>query len=330
VLRSASKAKLLRRVLLALVLLVVVLNWTYGRLPATPRPTGSFVALAGGLRLHYLERPGAEPAVLLIHGMPGTAEDFNEVTALLPGRRTVAIDRPGYGFSTGGYFPFPRQVQAVQEAIDRLRLGRPILVGHSYGGSLSLTFAERHPGEARGLVLIDAGATCARVGGLARIQSRLLQAMELPVVRQIANATFSQLVLTVGAEQGDEEAFDPAPVAPAHLQRVLAINMKHGNLEALAGERLAANGVIEALTRGLHGIDVPAVVIQGVHDQLVKPQCGRRLAAALPNARLEMVPGGHMALYTHPQVVAAAVQSLATSSRGRPSATTASLYPGAR
>ena len=286
--------------LLALALVVVVLNWTYGRLPPTPRPTGSFVALAGGLRLHYIERPGAEPAVLLIHGLPGTAEDFDLVTRLLPGRRTVAIDRPGYGFSSGGYFPFPRQLQAVQEAIERLHLGRPILVGHSYGGAVSLAFAEHHPGEVRGLVLVDAAATCTRVSGLERAQTQLLKVLDLPVVSQIANATFSQLLLTVAAEQGDGEAFDPAPVAPAHLHRVLAINMKRGNLEAIAGERLAANGVVEALNRGLRGIHVPAIVIQGAQDELVHPQCGRRLAATLPDARLEMVGGGHMAIYAPP------------------------------
>ena len=99
--------RLIVRVLLALIALVVVLNWTYGRLPATPRPTGRFVQLRGGLRIRYLERPGSGPAVLLIHGLPGTAEDFNLVTPLLAGRRTVAIDRPGFGFSSGGYFPFP-------------------------------------------------------------------------------------------------------------------------------------------------------------------------------------------------------------------------------
>jgi pimeloyl-ACP methyl ester carboxylesterase len=88
---------------LALAVVVVVLNWTYGRLPATPHPTGQFVQLSG-LRVRYLERPGPEPTVLLIHGSPGTAEDFEAVTPLI-GHRTVAIDRPGYGFSTGGYFP---------------------------------------------------------------------------------------------------------------------------------------------------------------------------------------------------------------------------------
>src|ERR1700722_13641150 len=115
--------RLIVRVLLALLALVVVLNWTYGRLPATPPPTGHFVQLREGLRIRYLERPGRGPAVLLIHGLPGTAEDFNLVTPLLAGRRTVAIDRPGFGFSSGGYFPFSPQLQAGQEVIEKLQLG---------------------------------------------------------------------------------------------------------------------------------------------------------------------------------------------------------------
>jgi pimeloyl-ACP methyl ester carboxylesterase len=312
VLRRALTGRRILRALVVLAGIVLILNWTWGRLPATPRPTGSFVQLAG-VKVRYLERPGAEPAVLLIHGLPGTAEDWSEVTPLLAGRRTIAIDRPGYGFSTGGYFPFARQLQAVQEAIDKLHLGRPILVGHSYGGTISLGFAERHPREVRGLVLVDAAATCTRLGGFERAQTQVLKVLQLPVVRQIADVTFSQLLLTVAAKQGDGEAFDPFPVAPAHLHRVLALNMKHGNLEALAGERLAANGVVAEVNRGLHGINVPAVVIQGAADELVKPQCGRRLAAALPNARLEMVSGGHMAPYDHPQAIAAAVQGLAGS-----------------
>jgi pimeloyl-ACP methyl ester carboxylesterase len=298
--RGFAKGRLIGRLLLGLAALVVVLNWTYGRLPATPKPTGRFLQLSGGLRIRYLERPGAGPAVLLIHGLPGTAEDFERVTPLLAGRRTVAIDRLGYGFSSGGYFPFARQLQAVREVVERLHLGRPILVGHSYGGSIALDFAELHPQGSRGLVLVDAAATCTRNTSYERVQARLVRVLELPVLAQVADVTFSQLLRKVSAEQGDGAAFDPVGVYPAHLHRVLAINMKHGNLEAYAGETIAAN-----------------VVIQGASDRLVKPACGRRLAALLPRARLEMVSGGHMAPYTHPQAIAAAVQSLAA------------LYPGA-
>jgi pimeloyl-ACP methyl ester carboxylesterase len=297
---------------LVLALVVFVLNWTWGRLPVTPKPTGTFLQLAG-VKLRYLERPGAEPAILLIHGLPGTADDFEDVTPLIAGHRTIAIDRPGFGFSTGGYFSFDRQLQAVGETIEKLHLERPILVGHSYGGSISLAYAERHPGAVRGLVLVDAAAgDCSRHDdAFTRAQARFIQLIELPVIAQVADVTFSQLVRTASAEPAEKEAFSPAPVNERHHHRVLAINLKHGNLEAYAGEILHANKEIDTVTQGLPGLRVPTIVIQGDHDKLVKPQCGRSIAASVPGARLEMVPGGHMAPYTHPAVVAAAVRALA-------------------
>jgi pimeloyl-ACP methyl ester carboxylesterase len=306
-----SIRKILLWGVLALAAIVVVLNWTWGRLPVTPKPTGSFVQLAG-VKLRYLERPGAEPAVLLIHGLPGTAEDFEDVTPLIAGHRTIAIDRPGFGFSTGGYFSFDRQIQAVQEVIGKLHLGRPVLVGHSYGGTISLAYAERHPGAVRGLVLVDAAAgNCSRHdNAFVRVQARFIQAIELPGIAQIADVTFSQLVRTASAKPAESEAFSPAPVNPKHRHRVLAINLKHGNLEAYAGEVLHANKEIDGVNRGLGSLRVPAIVIQGAQDKLVKPQCGRSIAASVHGAKLEMVPGGHMAPYTHPQAVAAAATSL--------------------
>ncbi len=260
------------------VVAVVVLNWTYGRLPATPHATGQFVQLSG-LKIRYLERPGPAPAVLLIHGLPGTAEDFEAVTPLINGHRTIAIDRPGYGFSTGGYFPFDRQLQAVHEVIEKLHLGRPVLVGHSYGGSISLAYAERYPNQVRGLVLVDAAATCTHNSAFARARARFVKFVELPVISQVADVTFSQLLRTASADPAESEAFSPNPVNQRHHQRVLAVNLKHGNLEAYTGEVVAANGVIATINRGLGAIRVPTVVVQGAQDKLVKPQCGRRLEA---------------------------------------------------
>src|ERR1700733_2398470 len=114
-------------VLAALALIVVVLNWTYGRLPSEPKPNGSFIRV-GTLRIHYLERPGSGTPVVLIHGLPGTAEDFNAVTPLLAGHRTIAFDRPGFGYSGDGYLKFDRQVEVVQALLQRLGVTRPILV----------------------------------------------------------------------------------------------------------------------------------------------------------------------------------------------------------
>ncbi|MFI4985590.1 MAG: alpha/beta fold hydrolase [Solirubrobacterales bacterium] len=302
--------RILTRVLAAVALLVVVLNWTYGRLPAEPRPTGSFVQI-GKLRIHYLERPGPGAPVVLIHGLPGTAADFDAVTPLLVGHRTIAIDRPGFGYSSGGYVPFERQLEVIDALLHTLHIVRPVLVGHSYGGTIALGFAERYQSEVRGLVLVDAAATGLHLGAFAQAQAHLVKFLQLPVIRQIANATFAQLLITVSVNQGDSEAFHPQPVDAAHRRRVLEINMTHGNLEAFAGEQLAANGVVAQIDRRLAAIDVPAVVVQGEDDQLVKPIYGHRLAAALHDARLQLVPGGHMAPYTHPAAVATAARSLA-------------------
>jgi len=307
--RGVSIRRLLLGVVGVLAVVVVVLNWTYGRLPAEPRPTGSFVQI-GKLRIHYIEHPGAGTPVVLIHGLPGTADDWEDVTPLLAVHRTIAIDRPGFGYSSGGYVPFDRQLEVIHELFAKLHVTRPILVGHSYGGTISLGFAERYPSDVRGLVLVDAAAAGQKIGDLTDVQAHAVKFLQLPIIRQIANATFGQLLLTASVNMGDSEAFHPLPVVAAHRHRLLAINMTHGNLEAWAGETLAANGVIAQIDKHLGEIGAPAIVIQGDDDELVKPIYGRRLAAALPDSRLVMVYGGHMQPYDHPATIAAAVASI--------------------
>lgn len=313
--RHRRALKIVLSIVGVLILAIVILNWTYGRLPAEPRPTGSFVNI-GSLRIHYVEHSGRGTPIVLIHGLPGTAEDWNEVTPLLAGHRTIAIDRPGFGYSSGGYVPFERQLTTIHQLLAELGVTRPVLVGHSYGGTISLGYAERYPSEIRGLVLVDAAAAGTHPELMQKLQAHAIQFLQLPVVKQIADATFSQLLRTASAEMGDKEAFSPEPVNPAHEHRVLAINMTAGNLKALAGEYLAAGKAIEQIDEGLHGIAVPAIVIQGEQDKLVKPIYGRRLAADLPHSRLEMLYGGHMQPYDHPAVIAAAVESLADTASG--------------
>jgi pimeloyl-ACP methyl ester carboxylesterase len=296
--------------LATLALIVVALNWTYGRLPGEPKPRGSFVSV-DGLKIHYIEHAGKGAPVVLIHGLPGTAEDWNEVTPLLAGHRTIAIDRPGFGYSSGGYVKFDRQIEVLGALLQRLHVVDPVLVGHSYGGTISLAFAERHPNALRGLVLVDAAGGGTHVGSFEQAQAHVVKLLQLPVIHQVANATFGQLLDTVSVDMTDGKAFHPQPVASAHRHRVLAINMTRGNLEAYGGEELEANGVFKQIDRQLGAIDVPTVVIQGADDQLVKPIYGRKLAATIPHARLDIVPGGHMAPYTHPSAIAQAVQDLA-------------------
>lgn len=306
-----SKRKLAVIVLLALAALVVVVNWTWGDLPGQPADGGSHAQL-GDVRVRYLERgPATAPAVLLLHGLPGTAEDFARVTPLLSDRRTIALDRPGYGFSDGGYHPLGEQLDTIERLLDRLGIARAVLVGHSYGGTLALAFAALHPERVQGLVLVDAAAAGERTATADRAQARLVQFLSLPVVQPLADVTFSGAMRKASAQMGAEKAFDPDAVDPVYEQRLLSETMRHEDLDALAGEQLAADGELARLDEQLAGIATPAVVIQGQGDRLVKAEIGRRLARTLPQARLVEVPGGHMQPLVRPAVVAEAVRTCA-------------------
>jgi len=308
--RRRPKCRIAGVALLVLALLVVVTNWTWGRLPAEPSRGGNVVQL-GDVRVRYVERPGAGTPIVLIHGLPGTAEDFEKVTPLLDGHRTIAFDRPGYGYSDGGYFPVARQLRAIDELLDHLKIDKAVLVGHSYGGTLALGYAALHPERVRGLVLVSAAAGGARSDGFGRVQARLLQGLSWPVVQPLADVTFSQAMRTASAKMGAAEAFDPDPVQSAYEQRVLASTMRHEDLDALAGERLASNDVIAEVDRLLHEIRTPTIAIHGDDDHLVAAEHGRRTAATLPSARHVSVPGGHMVPLVHPDVVAQAARECA-------------------
>lgn len=308
--RSHRKCRIAGTVLLVLALLVVVANWTWGRLPAEPPRSGN-VAQLGEVRVRYVERPGAGTPVVLIHGLPGTAEDFEKVTPLLDGHRTIAIDRPGYGSSDGGYFPVDRQLRAIDQLLDRLKIRKAVLVGHSYGGTLALAYAARHPELVRGLVLVSAAAGGARSDTFDRAQARLVQGLSWPVVQPLTDVTFSQAMRTASAKMGAADAFDPDPVQPAYEQRLLESSMQQEDLDAYAGEQLASNDVIADVDRQLPDISTPTIVIHGEGDRLVAVEHGRRIASQLPNARYVPVSGGHMVPLGHPDVVAEAARGCA-------------------
>ena len=113
-----------------------------------------------GVRLAVRELPGDGRPLLLLHGLASTTHIWDLVAPRLAGRhRVVAYDQRGHGESTktaAGY-GFPEVVADAAEVIRRLRLRRTVIVGHSWGGSVALEVAVRHPRLVAGAVLLDGG-----------------------------------------------------------------------------------------------------------------------------------------------------------------------------
>jgi pimeloyl-ACP methyl ester carboxylesterase len=87
--------------------------------------------------------------VLLLHGLVAGADSFRRLGDELPeDRRVVALDLPGGGFSDRpreGDVSFRGTAEVVAEAMAVLGLERPVILGHSYGGAITLELAAWRP-----------------------------------------------------------------------------------------------------------------------------------------------------------------------------------------
>jgi pimeloyl-ACP methyl ester carboxylesterase len=113
------------------------------------------------MSLETKEIAGSEPALVFLHeGLGSVAlwRDFPDRLAAATGRRALLYSRAGHG---GSHVPeqprTPRfmhdeALDVLPELLDRHGIARPILVGHSDGGSIALIHASRHP--VTGLVLL--------------------------------------------------------------------------------------------------------------------------------------------------------------------------------
>jgi pimeloyl-ACP methyl ester carboxylesterase len=112
---------------------------------------------AADTRLYAVDDPGATPAVLFIGGGFGTVQNWSRVIHLLDGKyRTVRFDARARGKSgRSADYSVQAAVDDIGRVIDATGIERPILVGWSYGATIAVRYASRHPERIGGLVLID-------------------------------------------------------------------------------------------------------------------------------------------------------------------------------
>jgi pimeloyl-ACP methyl ester carboxylesterase len=109
----------------------------------------------------YVTRRGSGAPIIFLHGLGTSSSSWDQVIAALPDRfLTVAADLIGHGQSPVPAEPNAYTREQVLVDIDGLVAvagGRPVLVGHSLGGYLSLAYAATRPAAVRGLVLVNTG-----------------------------------------------------------------------------------------------------------------------------------------------------------------------------
>ncbi|HXR24988.1 MAG TPA: alpha/beta hydrolase, partial [Candidatus Binataceae bacterium] len=139
-------------------------------LPAVELPESHHLVV-GRMRLHYLDwgTKGRHP-ILFLHGGGLNAHTWDLVCLMLRDRyHCLALDQRGHGDSewepTADY-RFDAQVADLEGFIEKLKLTRPLLVGHSMGGFAAMGYAIRHAASMAGLVLVDIAPEISMTGSL--------------------------------------------------------------------------------------------------------------------------------------------------------------------
>lgn len=111
-----------------------------------------------GYRIHAREFPGAEPAIVLMHGFPDNLHLYDRVVPHLPPRRIVTFDFLGWGASDkpAGYpYTARNQERDLHEVIKQLKLGQVVLVAHDASGPPAIDWSLNHQSQVAALVLLN-------------------------------------------------------------------------------------------------------------------------------------------------------------------------------
>lgn len=265
----------------------------------------------GMLALHTLRKgvPGSLPLVLL-HAFPTDHRLWLDATDVMPGERTVyAPDLPGFGTSPSGP-DVARALGADQAApsvdvmgdavaatLRNAGIERAVVAGLSLGGYVALSLVERHPGLVAGLGLLDTKTTADDDAARAR-RHEVADAVE---AEQRLDAVVGMRTAVLGRTSRQDR--------PDLVERMEAWILDQGTAGVAWAQRAMAGRPDRSHL--LPGFTAPSLVVVGEEDDIAPVSVARKMAYALPDSDLWIVPrAGHMTCIESPQPVASGLSRL--------------------
>ena len=264
-------------------------------------PEGKFLDI-GADRVHYTDR-GAGPAIVFVHGLCGNLRNFAylDMERLARSHRVIVIDRPGAGRSVRGADSpanIYAQARMVAQCIEKLGLDKPVLVGHSLGGAISLAVGLNHPQVIRRLALIAPlthaeSAPPGAFGGLV---------LPSPLVRRLVSWTLAIPLSIINSRKAIAAVFAPETMPKDFpFKGGGLLGLRPHVFYAASSDLVAAPEDLPDMERRYASMTVPVDVLYGRGDRIlnVKRQ-GEALKQKLDRVNLRIIDGGHMLPVTQP------------------------------
>lgn len=231
---------------------------------------------ANGIDIHY-EISGSGPCVTLCHSLATDLTLWDELAAELGKKFTVLrYDARGHGQTSApeGSYNFPQLVDDLVGLLDVLKIGRTHFVGLSMGGMLGQHFALAHPDRLDRLAIVSSTSHVppeARALWDERIAIARAQGMQAHVESTLAR-------------------WFTAPYRAAHPEVMARIGALVAATPVAGFAGWGAAICTLDLTEKLGAIKAPTLVMVGAEDAGTPPAASRAIAAAIPGARLEIIP----------------------------------------
>jgi len=262
-----------------------------------------------GNNLHFVIRGTGRP-VVLIHGNPGSCQDWTRVYPQLAARFCgFAFDRPGHGHSDrprhNGNVTVEVQAGLLKSALTKLGVERPILVGHSWGAALALIYALSYAENVSGLVLL-APAVYESDDGV----SFLSKIPAWPVIGDVINALFTPLLSAWLVRSDLAKAFSPDKVPRHYLRHTLSEWTRPRKVKWYSVDDALLNASLAKFGPLYEDLEMPIAIVTGDSDLIVPAkENALRLAQLLPQARLRILEQtGHQIPLVRPDAVIEAVE----------------------
>jgi pimeloyl-ACP methyl ester carboxylesterase len=278
--------------------------------------SGQMIEVAGAT-LHVVDigpREAAGPPIVMIHGASSNLESMRQPLGdLLAGHhRVILIDRPGHGWSTRARQQDSTpaiQGRMIEQALEKLGVGRAILVVHSWAGALGARMALDHPQRVAGLVML-APVAYPWPGGVGWYN----KLVTTPVIGPLLAYTITLPLGTFLTAPGARTVFLPQTMPPNFVNDTATpLLLRPREFLANARDLVTLKAAVAEQAPRYGDITAPTVVITGDADKTVSPGIhSRPFAAAVPNAKLIVLPDvGHMVQNAEPELVMREIDNIA-------------------
>lgn len=229
--------------------------------------------------------------ILFLHGWPGSHKLFEYQFDELPkmGYRCIGIDTRGFGNSDkpyGGY-DYDTMSDDVRYVIDTLQLTDITLAGHSTGGAIAIKYMARHKGYGVSKLALFAAAAPSLIK-----RPNFPYGLDQETVLKIIEGTYSDRPNML---QGFGEIFFYQHITKAFSDWFFQIGLQAAGWSTAA---VAKTWINEVLFSDLEKINVPTLIIHGIHDKVVPFELGKVQEQIIQNSKL--VPfrySGHASFY---------------------------------